>query len=94
MQCAVIEYARNELKWEGANSTEFDDGTSFPVISLMEEQVGISDKGGTMRLGSYLCACKNSQVARAYQKETINERHRHRFEFTNRYRADLEKAGL
>ena len=95
MQCAVIEYARNVLNWEGANSTEFDDGTSFPVISLMEEQVGISDKGGTMRLGSYPCAlAKNSQVAKAYQKETINERHRHRFEFTNRYRADLEKAGL
>ena len=95
MQCAVIEYARNVLNWEGANSTEFDDGTSFPVISLMEEQVGISDKGGTMRLGSYPCAlAKNSQVAKAYQKETINERHRHRFEFTNRYRAELEKAGL
>jgi CTP synthase len=95
MQCAVIEYARNVLNWEGANSTEFDDGTPYPVISLMEEQVGISDKGGTMRLGSYPCAlAKNSQVSKAYQKETINERHRHRFEFTNRYRADLEKAGL
>jgi CTP synthase len=95
MQCAVIEYARNVLQWEGAHSTEFDDGTAYPVISLMEEQVGISDKGGTMRLGSYPCTlAKNSQVAKAYQKDAINERHRHRFEFTNRFRGDLEKAGL
>ena len=95
MQCAVIEYSRNVLGWLDANSTEFNDQTEYPVISLMEEQVGITEKGGTMRLGSYPCVLKKqSQASTAYQATSIHERHRHRFEFTNKYREALEDAGL
>lgn len=95
MQCAVIEYARNALNLEEANSTEFDPGSKFPVISIMEEQIGITDKGGTMRLGAYPCKLKNGTIIqKAYESETISERHRHRFEFTNRFRENFEKGGL
>ncbi|MCB1145526.1 MAG: CTP synthase [Leptospiraceae bacterium] len=95
MQCMVIEFARNVLNWENANSTEFDAETKYPVISMMEEQIGISDKGGTMRLGAYICSLKpGSHLESAYRAQEITERHRHRFEFTNKYREKLEKAGL
>ncbi|MEA4863117.1 MAG: CTP synthase [Victivallaceae bacterium] len=95
MQCAVIEFARNVAGLENANSTEFDPETPFPVIDLMETQKGVSEKGGTMRLGAYPCALVNhSRAAKAYNKPNISERHRHRYEFNNFYREQLEKDGL
>ena len=95
MQCAIIEFARNALSWENANSTEFDLNTPYPVISLLEEQQGIEKKGGTMRLGGYPCVIqKNSLAYKEYKKEVIRERHRHRFEFTLRYKEDMEKQGM
>ncbi len=95
MQTAVIEFARNVAGLKMANSTEFDSDTEHPVISLMEEQVSITDKGGTMRLGAYPCVLKpGSLIEEAYQKSEIYERHRHRYEFTNRYRNQLEASGL
>ena len=97
MQCAVIEYARDVLGWADANSTEFDEKTSHPVIDLMEEQRGITQKGGTMRLGAYPCALKkNSLAARLYKAKSISERHRHRYELANEgeARAALVEAGL
>ena len=95
MQCAVIEFARNVLGWGDANSTEFDPNTGYPVISLLEEQQGLEQKGGTMRLGGYPCVLqKGSLVFQEYKKESIRERHRHRFEFTLRYREDMEKKGM
>lgn len=94
MQCSVIEYARNVLGLVDANSTETAP-TKVPVIDLMEEQKGITEKGGTMRLGSYACHLDpNSRAYNAYQSENINERHRHRYEFNNNYREALERAGL
>ncbi|MCD6201843.1 MAG: CTP synthase [Bacteroidales bacterium] len=95
MQCAVIEFARNVLGFENANSTEINRRTPFPVIDLMEEQKGITTKGGTMRLGAYPCRVeKNSRIYQAYKKELVNERHRHRYEFNNKYLKDFEKAGM
>jgi CTP synthase len=95
MQCAVIDFARNVLKLENANSTEFDENTKYPVISLLEEQKGVENKGGTMRLGAYKCKLdKNSFAYSAYQNEIIEERHRHRYEFNNEYREKMENAGL
>ena len=95
MQCAVIEFARNVLGMEDANSVEMDPSTKYPVIDLMEEQKGITAKGGTMRLGGYPCALtRGSKVAAAYGKETVVERHRHRYEFNNDYIAQFEAAGL
>jgi len=95
MQCAVIEYARNVLGYENAHSTEFNAKTDFPVIDIMEDQKKISGLGGTMRLGAYPCKLlQNSKVWEAYQKDEIFERHRHRYEFNNAYRKDIEKAGL
>jgi len=95
MQCAVIEYARNVLGYVGAHSTEFNEKTSFPVIDIMEEQKQISDLGGTMRLGAYPCKVKTGTHAfDTYQVELISERHRHRFEFNNKYLNDYEKAGM
>ena len=95
MQIAVIEYARDVLGWEDANSTEFDPRTSHPVISLMPDQKGEIPKGGTMRLGAYPCKVKpGSVLGKAYGKELIHERHRHRYEFTNEYREDFEAAGM
>lgn len=95
MQTAVVEFARNVVGLEKANSTEFEADCEHPVISLMEEQLGITQKGGTMRLGAYPCVLKaGSLMEEAYQTVEISERHRHRYEFTNRYRPLLEKAGL
>jgi len=95
MQCAVIEYARNVLKWKDANSTEFDLDTKHPVIDLMLEQRGIVDKGGTMRLGAYPCELAEGSLARKlYGAAEISERHRHRYEFNSAFRTELEAAGL
>ena len=99
LQCMVIEYARNKAGLEGASSTEFDPDAQHPVIATMAEQVDIvsgqGDMGGTMRLGLYDAALKKgSIVAEVYGASTITERHRHRYEVNNAYRADLEKAGL
>lgn len=95
LQCAVIEFARNVLGLQDAHSTEMDHKTPHPVIDLMEEQKGIVDKGGTMRLGSYNCHVKEGTKAfEAYGKKEILERHRHRYEFNNQYLADFEQAGM
>jgi CTP synthase len=95
MQCAVIEYARNVLGWQNANSTEFNPAAEYPVISLLEEQMGLEQKGGTMRLGGFpALITENTLAHKEYGATRIRERHRHRFEFTYRYRAEMEKAGL
>ena len=95
MQCAVIEFARSVCKMKGANSSEFDPRTKYPVIDLLPEQKGIADKGGTMRLGSYPCRIKKGTLLqKLYNKEEIKERHRHRYEFNNEYKAAMEEAGL
>ena len=95
MQIAVIDFARNALGLEKANSTEFDPETSDPVIHIMEEQVGIKDKGATMRLGACPCTLsKDSLAHQAYARDEISERHRHRYEFNNDYRDRLSKAGV
>ncbi|MDA0990397.1 MAG: CTP synthase [Verrucomicrobia bacterium] len=95
MQCAVIEIARNLCKLKGANSTEFKKKTPYPVIDLMEEQKSVTDKGGTMRLGSYPCKLADGTLARrAYKQARIRERHRHRFEFNNAYAEQLQAGGL
>ena len=95
MQIAVIEYARNVLGLDGANSAEFNDNTLYPVITIMDEQKDIVDKGATMRLGSYECKIsKDTNARKAYGEEIIHERHRHRYEFNNAYRKRLEDAGL
>ena len=95
MQMAVVEFARNVLGIKDANSAEFDENSQNPVIHIMEEQKGIDKKGGTMRLGSYPCRIKENTLARElYGEEIINERHRHRFEYNNDYKARLEEAGL
>ncbi|MBT8312128.1 MAG: CTP synthase, partial [Flavobacteriaceae bacterium] len=96
MQMAVIEYARNVLGLAGANSTEMDEHTSHPVISLMEEQKHITNKGGTMRLGAWDCEIKaGTLVQEMYGGQIqISERHRHRYELNNEYKDQLEKAGM
>jgi CTP synthase len=95
MQVAVIEFARNVLKLKNANSAEFDLQTPDPVIALMDEQRNVVLKGGTMRLGAYECRLKPGTLARkAYGKDTVSERHRHRYEVNNDYVPRLEKAGL
>jgi len=95
MQLAVVEFARNVLGYEKAHSTEMDRLTPFPVIDLMEEQKGITEKGGTMRLGAYPCNIKkNTLIHKAYNKTFIRERHRHRYEFNNQYLEEFEKAGM
>ena len=95
MQSAVIEFSRNVLGLKDANSTEMNPKTSAPVISLINEQKNITEKGGTMRLGAYDCYLNNkSNAFQAYKKNNISERHRHRYEFNNHYREDLEKAGM
>ncbi len=95
MQVMVAEFARYALGCPDANSTEFNPNTSCPVIDLMPEQRGVTNKGGTMRLGSYPCVIlENSRAHRAYGETLITERHRHRFEFNNKYREPLETAGL
>jgi CTP synthase len=95
MQCAVIEFARNVLKLHGASSTELDPNTRHPVIDLMEEQKKVTEKGGTMRLGAYACRLKKgSKAYNIYGESIIHERHRHRYEFNNKYLNDIEEAGL
>lgn len=95
MQVAVIEYARNVLGLSQANSHEFDEGTPDAVIDLMPDQVDVDEKGGTMRLGAYPCAIvEGSVLERAYGVPEIQERHRHRYEFSNRYREPMQRAGL
>jgi CTP synthase len=95
LQAMTIEFARDVVGLVGANSTEFDPTTHHPVIDLMLEQRGIEDKGGTMRLGAYYAVlASGSQVAAAYGEPVVSERHRHRYEFNERYRGQLEDAGL
>ena len=95
MQCAVIEFARDVLGLEKANSTEMEHATAYPVIDLMEDQKNITDKGGTMRLGTYDCRVKKGSLAYdAYKSELVNERHRHRYEFNNEFLDRFEKAGM
>ena len=95
MQCAVIEYARNVVGLKGANSAEFDENAQYPVIDLMLEQKNVQAYGGTMRLGAYDCILKKgSKAAKAYGKEKISERHRHRYEVNNEYIKQIEDAGL
>ncbi len=95
MQVMTIEYARNVLGMTGANSTEFDSSTTYPVIDLMESQRGVTTKGGTMRLGAYIAQLKpGSQVARIYGEEIVSERHRHRYEFNPRFRTKFDGSGL
>lgn len=95
MQCIVIEYARNVLGLSDANSSEMDSKTTNNVIDLMEEQKGINNLGGTMRLGAYECVLHpDSKAAKAYGKTTVSERHRHRFEFNSDFRSRFEEAGM
>jgi CTP synthase len=95
MQCAVVEFGRSVLGLEGANSTEFDKNNPHPVICLLEEQKGIVDKGGTMRLGAQPARlAPGSRAASAYGSELISERHRHRYEFNNAYREQYAAAGM
>ena len=99
LQCAIIEFARNVCGLEGAHTTEFDEErgekTPYPVVCLMEEQEGIKEKGGTMRLGAYACELKEGTRAfSAYGAKNISERHRHRYEVNNRYRDLFEEHGL
>lgn len=95
MQCAVIEFARDVCALKGANSSEFKPQTKFPVISLLAEQNTVRDLGGTMRLGAYPCKIKkNSRVYKAYGKILVQERHRHRYEFNNKYKKLFEKKGM
>lgn len=95
MQCAVIEYARNVCGWETANSTEFDEDTEYPIIDLMPDQKNIEEKGGTMRLGLYNCNIKkDSKTYEAYDKELVQERHRHRYEVNNNLRYKLVEDGM
>ncbi|MBR6251297.1 MAG: CTP synthase [Bacteroidales bacterium] len=95
MQMAVVEFARNVLHFEGANSSEMDHATPYPVIDLMESQKNITNKGGTMRLGGYECKLKKGTKAyEIYGKEIVRERHRHRYEYNSKYLEDFEKAGM
>jgi CTP synthase len=95
MQCAVIESARNVCGLKRANSTEFDKNSKHPVISLLQEQRKVKDMGGTMRLGAYPCKIKKGSLAnKVYKKTLVSERHRHRYEFNNKYRDLLEKNGI
>jgi len=95
MQMVVVEYARNVLGLQNANSVEFDENTENPVIHIMEEQKKINKKGGTMRLGAYDCTLLEESLAyKLYAKELVSERHRHRYEYNNEYREKLEEAGL
>ncbi|MCA9825917.1 MAG: CTP synthase [Dehalococcoidia bacterium] len=95
MQAMVTEFARNVAGFEGANSTEFDPESRYPVISLLEEQEGVTHKGGTMRLGGYPCTLvEGTQAYRSYGEPIVNERHRHRWEFNNRFREPLAAKGL
>jgi CTP synthase len=95
MQMAVIEFARHVVGFDDANSAEFSETTKHPVIALMPDQVNVTDKGGTMRLGKYPCVLKEGTHSYAlYGASEISERHRHRFEFNNDFRAELSAKGM
>ena len=95
MQMAVVEFARDVLGLKDANSAEFSESTTNPVIHIMDDQIGVDKKGGTMRLGAYPCILKDGTLAKElYGTEKISERHRHRYEYNNEYKERLEKAGL
>ena len=95
MQCAVLEFARSVCGLKDANSTEFNPKTKNPVISLLMEQKNVKDLGGTMRLGAYPCKVKKNTLAfKVYKKDKISERHRHRYEFNNKYRKLMQKKGM
>ncbi|MBK9543188.1 MAG: CTP synthase [Bacteroidetes bacterium] len=95
MQCAVIEFARNVIGWKDAHSTEMNPSTKHAVIDFMEGQKNITKKGGTMRLGEYNCNIqKGTKAASVYKKEKIGERHRHRYEFNNKFLKDFEESGM
>jgi len=95
LQVMVIEFARCALDSDKANSTEFDESTPYPVISLLPDQQDVDGMGGTMRLGNYPCQLVDgSRAARAYGQDMVNERHRHRFEFNNEFRSQLQEKGL
>ncbi len=95
MQCATIEFARNVAHLEGANSTEFEENTLHPVIDILPAQRGLKKKGGTMRLGAYPCRIRKGSLAyHLYKRSMISERHRHRYEFNNKYRDILTGKGL
>ena len=95
MQMAVVEFARNVLNIQDANSAEFSSTTQNPVIHIMETQKNVTNKGGTMRLGAYPCKIKKNSLAyKIYGEDTISERHRHRYEYNNDYKEKFEKAGL
>ncbi|MFM8916310.1 MAG: CTP synthase [Bacteroidota bacterium] len=95
MQCAVIEFSRNVLGMTDAHSTEMNADTKYPVIDIMEDQKKVTRKGGTMRLGEYPCqVVKNTKAAGVYGKQRIMERHRHRYEFNNKYLKKFEDAGM
>ena len=95
MQCAAIEFARNVCNFADANSTEFNPDTEYPVIALMDSQLNVTQKGGTMRLGAYPCkVLSDTHTAQAYGEENISERHRHRFEFNNKFREIFSAHGM
>ena len=95
MQLSIVEYARNVLGYADAHSIELNPETTHPVIDLMPDQNGVTDIGGTLRLGSYPCVLKkDSKAYELYGKETIQERHRHRYEVNNEYRDELEEKGM
>ncbi len=95
MQCAVVEFARNVAGMPGANSSEFDQGTPYPVIDLLPEQKDVEAMGGTMRLGSYPCKLvRGTRAAKAYDERSVHERHRHRYELNNALRPKLVEAGM
>lgn len=95
MQMAVVEFGKNVMQWEDANSTEFLPDSTHPIIALMESQKEVDQLGGTMRLGSYGCAIKKGTLAyKAYKSESVEERHRHRWEFNNVFREEMGKKGL
>ncbi|MFN4084001.1 MAG: CTP synthase [Bacteroidia bacterium] len=95
MQMAVIEFARNVIGWKDAHSTEMNPKTKHPVIDMMPEQKKITAKGGTMRLGSYVCEVQKGTLAyKIYEKTKVSERHRHRYEFNSKFTGDFEKNGL
>jgi len=95
MQCALLEFSRHACGLKDANSTEFKPNTKHPVVSLLAEQNNIKDMGGTMRLGAYPCRIrKNTLASRIYAQTLIHERHRHRYEFNNKYKEILEKKGM
>ena len=95
MQMMVVEFARNVLGYDDANSREIDETTEHNVIDIMEEQKNITNMGGTMRLGAYECILKQgSRVFDMYKESIIQERHRHRYEFNNEFQQEYERAGM